>query len=223
MNNHREHGRDLVAPQRLHSRASEDSWRTALLIAGLVVTVGLAAMYYLPRLGVLTPPQEQSASRETPEGTPVLSEEGAVAPAMLPQPRALSGLRQACVEEVRNKGSGHACREYEERTRSETDPDINVITFVPPPPVPAAPARRSRRYGPTRDWMYAVEHYCDVFPYGSIKYRNCRSRDASRWIKGKCRYFTTELESAQGEEWRQQLWADREAACSAVNRFNPVN
>lgn len=222
MNNHREHGRDLVAPKRLHSRAAENSWRMALLVAGLVVMLGLAAMYYLPRLNglsLLQPVIPERAARSQ-----ALTSEAVVAPTEMAQPRSLSALRQACVEEARGEGSGPACREYEERTRSETDRDINVVTFVPPPSVPAAPARKSsRRYSPTRDWMYAVEHHCDGYTYGSIKYRNCRSRDAARWIKNKCRHFSNELETARGEEWRQQLWADREAACSAANRFNPVN
>lgn len=205
----------------LSRRAGDASRRTALLVL-LIGAILLLLVWHTTRSGSF----RETVDAESTEGAPSISP--ASADPQIPSDVAaeipLSALRQLCVAEIKHKGSASACREYEIRTRYERDPEIQVIPSSVPgsEPAPLAPTERADTVRPSRDWLQAVERYCDSLPRGSIQYRQCRANDARQWIKTQCESFDRALETTYGA-YRQQLWADRTSACSAAEKFQPVN
>lgn len=202
-------------------RAGNASRRIAWLVL-LIGAILLLLIWHTTRSGSVGGTVDAEASA----GQPSISSAAADphAPAEVAAEIPLSALRQLCVAEIRDTGSASACREYEIRSRYERDPEIQVIPSDASASKPAmlAPTAQADKIRPSRDWLQAVERYCDPLPRGSIQYRQCRTNDARQWIKTQCEGFNRALETTYGA-YRQQLWADRTAACSAAETFQPVN
>lgn len=199
------------------------SGETPRLIALLFVLVGAILLllgWNMTRPGNVQVVADAESTKRQLSTNSVPADPQATVAAEIP----LSALRQLCVAEIKDAGSASACREYEIRTRYERDPGIQVIpsSVSGSRPTPPVATKRADTVRPSRDWLQAVERYCERLSRGSIQYRHCRANDARQWIKAKCEGFDKALETTYGA-YRQQLWADRTSACSAAEKFQPVN
>jgi hypothetical protein len=203
-------------------RRSSETPRLIALLFVLVGAILLLLGWKMTQPGNVQGAVDTESTERQQSANPVSADPQAAADVAAEIP--LSALRQLCVAEIKDTGSASACREYEIRTRYERDPEIQVIpsSVSGSKPAPLAPTKRADTVRPSRDWLQAVERYCDALPRGSIQYRQCRAHDARQWIKTRCEGFDRALETTYGA-YRQQLWADRTSACSAAEKFQPVN
>ena len=211
-----------AGPKPVPSRRAGDASRRIALLVLLIGAILLLLVWHATRSASVGDTVDAESSEEQPSTGPASADPTPATDVAAEIP--LSALRQLCVAEIKDTGSASACREYEIRTRYERDPEIQVIPSAASASKPAtlAPTAQADKIRPSRDWLQAVERYCDPLPRGSIHYRRCRTDGARQWIKNQCEGFDRALETTYGA-YRQQLWADRAAACSAAETFQPVN